>query len=181
MGGYGSGRHWTSVKRTVESSRVLEIEYFSRRHRDDPGGPYGALIGRTFFGTELEVRYEFEIKSRELLDSRLRLRYTAEGSQEYLDYEIPLTYMTQNYGGFRWWFLCPISNEGVLCNRRTSRLYLPPCEKYFGCRKCHDLTYMSCQESHKNTIFAQLAKESGMTKREVITSIRESLGSRAFF
>jgi hypothetical protein len=28
-------------------------------------------------------------------------------------------------------------------------LYLPRGEKYFGCRKCHDLTYQSCQEAHR--------------------------------
>jgi hypothetical protein len=30
MGGLGSGRHWTQVKRTVEDSRTLDISYFSR-------------------------------------------------------------------------------------------------------------------------------------------------------
>jgi hypothetical protein len=28
-------------------------------------------------------------------------------------------------------------------------LYLPPGGKFFGCRQCYDLTYESCQRSHK--------------------------------
>ena len=26
------------------------------------------------------------------------------------------------------------------------KLYLPPGARYFGCRRCHELTYRSCQE-----------------------------------
>jgi hypothetical protein len=54
-----------------------------------------------------------------------------------------------NFGGVRWWFACPFTIEGERCNRRVAKLYLPPGEHEFGCRKCHDLTYQSSQESHK--------------------------------
>jgi hypothetical protein len=37
----------------------------------------------------------------------------------------------------------------VACNRRAGKLYLPSGARYFGCRKCHDLTYKSCQEAHQ--------------------------------
>ena len=30
-----------------------------------------------------------------------------------------------------------------------SKLYLPPGERRFGCRRCHSLTYKSSQESHR--------------------------------
>jgi hypothetical protein len=94
-----------------------------------------------------------------------------EGVQGFFNCNIPLTYTIPNYGGIRWWFLCPVSKDGVLCNRRPSRLYLPLDEKYFGCRQCHDLTYMSCQDSHKNNIYTELARETGMTQRQVIRNI----------
>jgi hypothetical protein len=32
---------------------------------------------------------------------------------------------------------------------RVGKLYLPPDGLYFGCRHCYELTYRSCQESHK--------------------------------
>lgn len=52
------------------------------------------------------------------------------------------------YGGRRWWFTCPLSLNGVACNRRVGTLYLPAREKLFGCRHCHKLTYRSSQEAH---------------------------------
>lgn len=53
------------------------------------------------------------------------------------------------YGGERYWFRCPASVDGVLCEDRVGVLYLPPAATVFECRHCHDLTYESCQQSHK--------------------------------
>jgi hypothetical protein len=52
------------------------------------------------------------------------------------------------FDGQRWWFTCPLIVNGTKCWRRAEKLYLPPGAKYFGCRKCHDLSYRSCQEAH---------------------------------
>jgi hypothetical protein len=51
------------------------------------------------------------------------------------------------FGGLRWWFICPLTVNGVACGRRVGKLYL--LGRYYGCRHCHGLTYTSCQESHK--------------------------------
>ena len=53
------------------------------------------------------------------------------------------------YGGERNWFLCPAVVDGVLCENRAAKLHLPPGGTMFACRQCHDLTYESCQQSHK--------------------------------
>jgi hypothetical protein len=47
-----------------------------------------------------------------------------------------------------WWFRCPLVVAGVPCRGRCRKLYLPPGARYFGCRRCHQLTYTSCRESH---------------------------------
>src|SRR5262249_51545398 len=62
-----------------------------------------------------------------------------------LDYSVRLVTTPCHLGGVRWWFICPLSRNGVGCGRRVRKLYL--CGKYFGCRHCHNLTYRSCQES----------------------------------
>ena len=54
---------------------------------------------------------------------------------------------TPNYGGRRWWFICPLSRDDGGPPRRVAKLYLPPGEKYFGSREGYELTYESCQES----------------------------------
>ncbi len=46
-----------------------------------------------------------------------------------------------NYGGFRYWFLCPS------CFSRRRILYMPYGAKYFSCRICYNLCYESQQES----------------------------------
>lgn len=51
--------------------------------------------------------------------------------------------------GKRYWFLCPIGHYGDVCGRRVGVLYLPPGQREFGCRRCYDLTYKSCQNSRK--------------------------------
>ena len=67
------------------------------------------------------------------------------------DVRIPVHLQTTptQFGGERWWFTCPLIVGGVACNRRAGKLHLPPGARYFGCRKCHDLTYRSCQEAHQ--------------------------------
>ena len=63
--------------------------------------------------------------------------------------EIGLTTTPCNYGGVKWWFVCPVVKDGIYCGNRVGKLYLPPAGEYFGCRQCYDLTYESCQKSHK--------------------------------
>jgi hypothetical protein len=74
---------------------------------------------------------------------RTHLRYVLDG--EDFRYRVRLDKTSPNFGGVRWWLLCPIEHDGTECGNRVSRLYLPLGEKYFGCRVCHDLTYRSTQ------------------------------------
>ena len=43
--------------------------------------------------------------------------------------------------GGRWWFRCPALDGDEPCARRVGILFLPPGQKYFACRHCHDLAY----------------------------------------
>lgn len=64
-----------------------------------------------------------------------------------------------HFGGERWWFTCLLIVNGVACDGRAGKLYLPPGAKYFGCRKCHGLTYRSCQEAHQEKrLFANIGR-----------------------
>jgi len=63
--------------------------------------------------------------------------------------DIPITTTPCYYGGVRYWFLCPAVVDGLLCENRVGKLYLPPGGKVFACRHCYGLTYESCQKSHK--------------------------------
>ena len=78
----------------------------------------------------------------------LRLHYRANG--EAVDYKVQLVTTKPNYGGHRWWFICPIVRRDGGPPRRVAKLYLPSGSKYFGSREAYGLTYTSCQESGKS-------------------------------
>jgi len=75
---------------------------------------------------------------------RLRLLYSMKSGCG-LDYPVGLVTTPCHLGGARWWFTCPLAADGRACGRRVRKLYLRG--THFGCRRCHGLTYRSCQES----------------------------------
>lgn len=75
---------------------------------------------------------------------------------------IKLTITKPNYGGLRWWFVCP--NLGI----RASKLYLPPGQQNFASRRAHDLTYQSCRESGQyRSLYKLLGAETGIDQKYV--------------
>ena len=53
--------------------------------------------------------------------------------------EIAIVSIPSNLEGLVRWFICPA------CQNRVGKLYLPPGEAVFLCRKCHDLAYRAQQ------------------------------------
>jgi hypothetical protein len=82
-------------------------------------------------------------------DPHFRLQYSKtgwDGEKESFDYRVEVTKTSCYFGGYRYWFICPLIRSGVPCRRRVGVLYIG--SSYFGCRKCHDLAYHSQQETH---------------------------------
>lgn len=73
------------------------------------------------------------------------------GEKKDFDYKVKLTTTYCNYGGKRYWFICPLIRNGVYCGRRVGVLY--KAGDYFGCRHCHDLTYSSKKENHHGKMY----------------------------
>ena len=137
MGGYGSGSwyRWNS-KRTTESQKRIDIRLLKKwgHFKDD-----SMTIGRWTWsrnGKETgSVGYRVD-SERMILNYRHRPR---GGEWEPVEQHILLDRTPCNYGGYRFWFLCPH------CYRRVAVLY--GAGKYFLCRHCHGLTYSSQQEN----------------------------------
>lgn len=70
------------------------------------------------------------------------------GNEKIFDYRAGFTTTPCNYGGERYWFLCP------LCYRRVGVLYKKG--DYFRCRHCHDLTYASKNQGYSVTSMSEL-------------------------
>ena len=119
---------------------------------------------------------EYLVNSWSEEEIRLQFNYTiVRGNAErQIVQEIILRSMALNYGGSRWFFICQLARNGLTCNRRMATLHLPPHEILFGCRYCYDLTYRSCQDSHRFDIFyTTLARKTGLTFKEVKKAMME--------
>jgi hypothetical protein len=148
MGGFGSGRWQAHAKAdTVEDCQVLDVTRLAREKLFSPlrqgtlrwtSQATGKVVSSVGFATRTprEGRMFFV----------LQYRITRTG--EAVDLPIELQTTRPHLGGVRWWFTCPLA-AGRPCDRRVGKLYLPPGGKYFGCRRCHNLTYRSAQEHDK--------------------------------
>lgn len=84
-------------------------------------------------------------------DNHIRFQYTTTdrntGEKTKYDYKVELTTTNCNFGGVRYWFICPLSKNSVYCGRRVAKLYKAPGANHFGCRHCYDLSYESRNET----------------------------------
>jgi len=120
----------------------LKAWFLLKSVRRAGGVKSGSLTWTFGDDSQASVSYEANIFKR-----YVRFTYSQDGDP--VDYHVAITYTRCNYGGFRYWFICPLSSNGKPCNRRVGLLYMAG--KYFGCRTCHDLTYRSQSESKTNS------------------------------
>jgi hypothetical protein len=166
MGGFGSG-NWLGrdAKATVEDSLSFAVKAFRGRLFD---GAAGSFIWYANSPNPASIGYTVSQPSPDDWPI-ITLRYRWNGRE---DVEVPIRMQTTppQFGGRRWWFTCPLARDGVACNRRVAKLYCPSGAQYFGCRTCHDLTYSSCQNSHRSerlyeSIAAMLGYEAGFGRQ----------------
>lgn len=152
MGGSGSGNwyRWRGKKATVEESLAVDVKEFRGRLYH---GSAGTLSWTWAGGDKASIGYFVTVDGdASIITLHYRWRKTEDVS-----IPVRLTTTRMQFGGKRWWFVCPLIVRGVACNRRVRKLYSPPGSRYFGCRRCHDLTYRSSQEAHRDErLFANL-------------------------
>jgi hypothetical protein len=131
MGGSGSGDWYRFDSKTlVESCLNIDVRQLDRKGCLEPGQRYS---------------FKWQDGSNIVIETRpdaIELDYTIsyDGNSQKVNYEIPLSWTSCNYGGKRPWFICPGKN----CNRRVAKLYLK--QGHFLCRYCHNLAYSSQRE-----------------------------------
>jgi len=141
VGGLGSGGYRSDRKKTtVEDSHAISVSNFCSRNRFTRSGsihwkwPSYSPLWTDFVVTlcgEANVMLNYRLRHGQDISLRVLLQKTPT-----------------NFESERWWLSCPLTVNGAACNRRVGKLYLPPGARYFGCRKCHDLTYRSSQQAH---------------------------------
>lgn len=153
MGGYGSSRWaWHTKKSTVED--CWELSVFALRREGVlamDSRKYGRWIWSNVHTGKPAGSLGYELNTLGN-HSYYRVFYTItrwNGEKQDFDYRIRLQTTPCNFGGYRWWFACPLSVNGRFCGHRVGKLYLPSGGSHYGCRNCYDLTYRSSQESDK--------------------------------
>ena len=148
MGEIASGtqrRYWAKYR--VEDCRWLSAAALTRAGLLRPAHRSSTTITWTDKDTG-EVRFALRCEAETGCGAgTLRLQYDRPKYGETFDYVIRLTTTPLPWGGLKWWFTCPLTKRETPCFRRVAKLYL--LGRYFACRHCHELTYQSCQESHK--------------------------------
>lgn len=133
-------------KDTVESQLDLNIKSMKRLGMLRPGYS-GNLIWTSCQTKEERGRIGIVCEHRRLILS-YRSRSYGQEWEEVRDY-INLSETTPNYGGVRYWFLCPS------CQKRRTNLYGGT---YFRCRVCRGLCYESQLESGWTLIMSRMYK-----------------------
>lgn len=140
------GRYYWDSKRTVEDSTQLSI--FKLKE-------FGLLVGycsttltwtRRLSGRKNSIGILVDVTDGPYVKVNYTITDRDSGEKTDYDYKISLTTTRCNFGGKRYWFICPLSVNGIYCGRRVGTLYLAPGGKYFGCRRCHNLSYESRNE-----------------------------------
>jgi hypothetical protein len=149
MGSFGSG-NWADAclrKVSVEICNEISIKLLRDNGFLD-SNKTGTVEWKNVAGDVVSsVEVESFISVAVAKTSFLVVRHGVLASR--VEQKIELIRWPCNYGGFRYYFACPAVANGVYCGNRVTKLFLPPAGKVFGCRECYDLTYQSCQESHK--------------------------------
>ena len=165
MGGTGSGR-WTyhDKRRTVEECWAMSISEVERVLDLSKPGSISDLFRPTIPKTGKRMSpVRCMPKVGDDGKPLLGLSYTVkdrQGLEHRLEEVVRLQTTRPNFGGVRWWFSCPHMLDGKECGRRVGKLYRPPGGRYFACRRCLELTYESCQKSHRyDGLFALVAGE----------------------
>jgi hypothetical protein len=142
MGGCGSGRPKTRERTLVEDCDYLDIGPISK---------YGWSLYPVF--GEIE-----SIEGKDLFCIYYN-NYWFGKKLDLIEYiEIETTF--PNFGGERYWFKC------LGCGKRVKKLYSPPSESHFRCRKCYDLMYKSQESNVWDGWLRKTAKMHGLTPKQ---------------
>ena len=149
MGGWNSGRRGGSP--TVESSLELDIARLIRPGSFRPGLRVAGTLtwsnSRTGEKTAA-IGYEACLISQSAASARLTYRT----NDKPMDYRVRIEATPCNFGGSRWWWICPLSG------RRASKLYLPNGATVFAARESYRLAYRSQREGPMDRTHAWQAR-----------------------
>jgi len=76
-----------------------------------------------------------------------KLRKHGEVEWNDINFSFNLESIPCRFGGKKWFYVCELYSNGKYCGKRSRVLYMTG--DYFGCRKCANLSYESCNENKR--------------------------------
>ena len=140
------GRHYYGTKAEADNLKNLKISWLKKQ-----GYLNESKKGTISWTYPNDNKHSIGITT--VIDgdfSHIMLYYSQtdnDGNKKDFNYKIPLTFSNCNYGGQRYWFICPLIKNNAPCNKRVGVLYKNG--DYFGCRHCYELTYQSKNQSKR--------------------------------
>jgi hypothetical protein len=132
-------------------SKKIDLAWMIRTGKATPGqwisGGLSWSCGGQFAGS---ISYVANMEDQD--NAYLRLNYWrgSGDSKEQVEQMVRLVYSLPNYGGRRWWLICPYSGQ------RVGKLYLPNGGDRFASRKAWRLAYNSQRVARKDRPFEKL-------------------------
>lgn len=130
------------AKQEAEWSNRLSTRFLKKHGYLEDGWRYGGIKWTYgLSGNESSIGFTTNIGGDEGDYIKLQYTHTSSwtGEKSSMDYRVELTTTPCNYGGKRYWFICPLSKNGRYCGRRVGVLF--SIGKWYGCRHCGDICY----------------------------------------
>ena len=150
MGGWRSGRR--GGRPTADSSLRVEIGLMVRTRRAMPGSCVSGILSWSYGRDDPAGSVGYECDMVDCFNSTLILKYTrgSGDDKENVEQVVRLVFIEPNYGGKRWWMVCPY--YGI----RVSKLYLPNGGDRFASRKAWRLGYQSQRVAQRDRPYEKL-------------------------
>ncbi len=149
MGGYGSGRY--GGRPIAEHCLRIDLTWMLRTGRACEGSEISGTLHWTCGGSP-SGSISYRAVMNQPGEERLVLNYTrgsGDDAEKVLQ-SVYLCHTTPNYGGKRWWMICPY--HGI----RVGKLYLPPGGDRFASRQAWRLGYQSQRDAPRDRPFERL-------------------------
>ena len=149
MGGWGSGRQ--DGRPTASASRRVDLTWMLRERLARPSQRRSGTISYTCGGRD-SGSISYVAAMQEPGEERLELSYTrgSGDEREHVHQTVRLCFTVPNFGGKRWWMICPY--RGI----RVGKLYMPPGGDRFASRQAWRLAYQSQRAAPRDKPFSAL-------------------------
>jgi len=152
-------RYYWDKKTEADDLKKIEVHWLKRHRYLDPGVylKSGQLLWEyKWSGTTHSIGITSSTLDTHEGGPHVAFNYTQTSprtdEKTAFNYKVWLTSTPCRFGGKRWWFICPLTKNGVPCGRRVATLYKDG--DYFGCRHCYNLTYDSRNQNRRSALYS---------------------------